>query len=56
MTRPGTDQGQPDLLPAIRATRPYQPPRLGGKQALEQVTLFSFACAPGDPNCPIGHP
>jgi hypothetical protein len=36
--------------------RAYTPPRLGGKQPLEQVTLFSFACTPGDPNCPIGRP
>jgi hypothetical protein len=35
---------------------PYEPPRLTGKQALARVTLYSFACTPGDPNCHVGHP
>ena len=36
--------------------RPYQPPTLTEKKALEEVTLFSFACTPGAPNCNVGHP
>ena len=36
--------------------RPYQAPTLTEKRALEEVTLFSFACTPGAPNCNVGHP
>jgi hypothetical protein len=36
--------------------RRYEPPTLTEKKALEEVTLFSFACAPGDPTCSVGHP
>ncbi len=53
---PTTPGIQPPTQPATPAPRAYEPPRLTGKQALEQVTLFSFTCTPGDPNCPIGHP
>ena len=41
---------------AAPAPRRYEPPRLTGKQALAQVTLFSFSCTPGDPACHVGHP
>jgi hypothetical protein len=47
---------RPALPPAVPSPQPYEPPRLTGKRALEQVTLFSAGCAPSDPNCHIGHP
>ncbi len=56
MTTPGTDPTKADTPPAIPERRPYEPPRLTGKQAIERVTLFSFACNPGEPGCFIGHP
>jgi hypothetical protein len=47
----------PALHPAAPEPRRYEPPRLTGKQALEQVTLFSSTpCTPGTPGCSIGHP
>jgi hypothetical protein len=56
VSEPPADLDQPGAPRPARTARPYEPPRLSGKQALEKVTLFSFACTPGDPNCPIGRP
>ena len=56
MHTPATTPNKPDPTPAAPAPLPYEPPRLGGKQALAQVTLFSGACVPGSPGCTIGHP
>jgi hypothetical protein len=57
MDKPTTHVASPAAQPAAAgAHATYQPPRLTGKHALEQVTLFSFACKPGDPGCGVGHP
>jgi hypothetical protein len=56
MNTPTSDSPKVPGLPATADQRRYQPPRLTGKLALEQVTLFSFHCTPPDPRCPIGHP
>jgi hypothetical protein len=56
MTTPMPAAATPSTPEAPPGPRPYQPPRLGGRQALEQVTLFSLRCKPGDPGCTIGHP
>jgi hypothetical protein len=56
MNEPRTDSTKPAAAPATAPGRPYEPPRLTGKQALAQVTLFSSACTPGTPGCTIGHP
>ena len=57
MTKPAIE---PTKAAAVRAhfePRPYEPPRLTGKRALDQVTLFSTpSCVPGSPGCSIGHP
>jgi hypothetical protein len=46
----------PDGRQAAPGSRRYQAPTLTEKRALEEVTLFSFACTPGAPNCNVGHP
>jgi hypothetical protein len=56
MSTPVARPPMPAAPPATPAPRRYEPPRLGGKQALAQVTLFSGACTPGTPGCTIGHP
>lgn len=56
MSQPATDQTKTADRPAPPEPRPYAPPRLGGRQALSEVTLFSGACVPGAPGCTIGHP
>lgn len=56
MEMPTSDSTKQAAPPAVRCGRPYEPPRLTGKRALEQVTLFSFVCTPPDPNCQIGRP
>jgi hypothetical protein len=56
MDRQETNLTRPSAQPAIPEPRPYQPPRLTDKQALEKVTLFSFICTPGTPGCGVGHP
>ena len=55
MTTTSPEHTKP-AAPPTAAPRLYQPPRLTGKQALEQVTLFSGGCTPGAPGCTIGHP
>ncbi len=56
MCTPAKTPNRPDPNPAAPEPRPYEPPRLSGKQALSEVTLFSGACVPGAPGCTIGHP
>jgi hypothetical protein len=56
MSEHATEPTRPAVQPGDPALPAYQPPRLTGKHALEQVTLFSFRCTPGDPGCWVGHP